>query len=62
VNIAAFSAASEDPYQHGADGENQQCQPERNEEAGGKPTVAFLPGEQSVNSSRITGPAFLLVR
>ena len=34
VNIAALYAAFEGPYQHRADGENQQRQPERNEQAG----------------------------
>ena len=47
VDIAALHAAFEDPYQHRANAENQQRQPERNEQAGGKPTMAFLPGEQS---------------
>jgi hypothetical protein len=32
VNIAAFYAAFEGPYQHRANGENQQRQPERDEQ------------------------------
>jgi hypothetical protein len=36
VNIPAFYAALEDPYEDRANGEDRQCQPERNEEACGK--------------------------
>ena len=61
MNIPAFYATLEDPYKDRANGEDHQCQPERNEEACGKSAMTLLPGKSLVNSSRITQATFLLV-
>ena len=61
VNIPSSYAALENPDEDRANGKDPQCQPEPNEEACGKPSMALLPGKSLVNSSRITQPAFLLV-
>jgi hypothetical protein len=47
MNIPAFLAALEYPYQHRAGGKDHQCQYERNDETGSKPTMALLPGKES---------------
>jgi hypothetical protein len=47
VNLSALLAALEYPDQHGASGKDHQRQYERNDETGGEPTMAFLPGKKS---------------